>query len=104
MNDGGVLVLHNPRARLLGTTVLVWKVALTTVNTASAEYTLRGTMYSTDTAPPKALAWLEERAPRNMMPTPASSRQGLTLVHFSAHPKPFWSHLPVSPCLIDWEK
>ena len=28
-------------------------------------------------------------------------RQGLTLVHFSAQPKPFWSHLPVSPCLID---
>jgi len=28
--------------------------------------------------------------------------QGLTLVHFSAQPKPFWSHLPVSPCLIDW--
>jgi hypothetical protein len=24
-------------------------------------------------------------------------RQGLTLVHFSAQPKPFWSHLPVSP-------
>jgi hypothetical protein len=24
--------------------------------------------------------------------------QGLTLVHFSAQPKPFWSHLPVSPC------
>ena len=28
--------------------------------------------------------------------------QGLTLVHFSAQPKPFWSHLTVSPCLIDW--
>ena len=28
--------------------------------------------------------------------------QGLTLVHFSAQPKPFWSHLPTSPCLIDW--
>ena len=28
--------------------------------------------------------------------------QGLTLVHFSAQPKPFWSHLPVSPGLIDW--
>jgi hypothetical protein len=31
-------------------------------------------------------------------------RQGLTLVHFSAQPKPFRSHLPVSPCLIDWGK
>jgi len=30
--------------------------------------------------------------------------QGLTLVHFSAQPKPFWSHLPVSPCLINWGK
>jgi hypothetical protein len=30
--------------------------------------------------------------------------QGLTLVHFSAQPKPFWSYLPVSPCLIDWGK
>ena len=27
--------------------------------------------------------------------------QGLTLVHFSAQFKPFWSHLRVSPCLID---
>jgi len=31
-------------------------------------------------------------------------RQGLTLVHFSAQPQPFWSHLHVPPCLIDWEK
>ena len=31
-------------------------------------------------------------------------RQGLTLVHFSPQPKPFWSHLPVSPCLIDWRR
>ena len=29
-------------------------------------------------------------------------RRGLTLVHFSAQPEPFWSHFPVSPCLIDW--
>ena len=28
--------------------------------------------------------------------------QGLTLVHSSAQPKPFWSHLSVSPGLIDW--
>jgi len=28
----------------------------------------------------------------------------LTLVHFSAQPKSFWSHLHVSPCLIDWGK
>jgi hypothetical protein len=26
----------------------------------------------------------------------AGPYQGLTLVHFSAQPKPFWSHLPVS--------
>ena len=30
--------------------------------------------------------------------------QGLTHVHFIAQPKPFWSHLTVSPCLIDWGK
>ena len=35
---------------------------------------------------------------------PEEQRQGLTLVHFSAQPKPFWSHLPVSPCLIEWGK
>jgi len=29
--------------------------------------------------------------------------QGLTLVHFSAQPKPVWSLLPVSRCLIDRE-
>ena len=31
------------------------------------------------------------------------AKQGLTLVHFSPQPKPFWStsHLLVSPCLID---
>jgi len=28
--------------------------------------------------------------------------QGLTLVHFSAQPKPCWSHLRLFPCLIDW--
>jgi hypothetical protein len=27
--------------------------------------------------------------------------QEFTLVHISAQPKPFWSHLSVSPCLID---
>ena len=27
--------------------------------------------------------------------------QGPTLLHFSAQPKPFRSHLPVYPCLID---
>ena len=31
----------------------------------------------------------------------ATSAQGLTLVHFSAQPKPLWSHLSVSPYLID---
>jgi len=34
----------------------------------------------------------------------ASGGQGLTLVHFSAQPKPFWAHHPVSPCPIDWGK
>jgi len=30
-------------------------------------------------------------------------RQGLTLFHFTAQPKnPFWSHIPVTPCLIRW--
>jgi len=33
---------------------------------------------------------------------PLSVEQGLTLVHCSAQPKPFWSHLLVSSCLIDW--
>ena len=33
---------------------------------------------------------------------PQHNGQGLTLVHFSAQPNPFWSHLPVSPCLTDW--
>ena len=30
--------------------------------------------------------------------------QGLALVHFSAQPKPFWSHFSVSTCLIDWRE
>jgi len=30
--------------------------------------------------------------------------QGLILVHFSAQPKPCWSHLCLSPCLIEWGK
>jgi len=34
----------------------------------------------------------------------STSYQWLTLVHFSAQPKPFRSRLPVSPCLIDWGK
>jgi len=33
-----------------------------------------------------------------------AEHQGLTLVHFSFQPKPFESHPPVSPCLIDWRK
>jgi len=32
----------------------------------------------------------------------SASIQGLTLVHFSAQLKLFWSHLPVSSCLIYW--
>jgi hypothetical protein len=28
---------------------------------------------------------------------PLAVGQGLTLVHISARPKPFWTHLPVSP-------
>jgi len=35
---------------------------------------------------------------------PRAVRQGLTLVHFSAQPKPFWSPLHVSHGLIDWGK
>jgi hypothetical protein len=31
-------------------------------------------------------------------------RQGLTIVNCSAQSKPFGSHLPLSPCLIDWGK
>jgi len=27
---------------------------------------------------------------------------GASLVHISAQPKPSWTHLPVSPCLLDW--
>jgi len=32
----------------------------------------------------------------------AAYGQGLTVVHLSAQPEPFWSHLPVSRCLIVW--
>jgi len=32
----------------------------------------------------------------------AADGQGLTLVHISFQPKPSLSHLPVSPCLIDY--
>ena len=32
----------------------------------------------------------------------AEAGQGLTLVQFSAQPKPSWLHLRVSPSLIDW--
>jgi len=42
------------------------------------------------------------RAAGQRLGAAAGARQGLTLVHFSAQPKPFWSHLPVSPCLRDW--
>jgi len=34
----------------------------------------------------------------------SAARQGLTLVHFPAQPKLFWSHLPMFPCLMDWGK
>jgi len=33
----------------------------------------------------------------------ANSRQRLTLVHFSAQPEPCWSHVSLSPCLVNWE-
>ena len=39
-----------------------------------------------------------------LMRSASSCCQGLTLAHSSAQPKPFWSHLPESPCLIDWGK
>ena len=42
--------------------------------------------------------------PRHRHRVSTAENQGLTLVHFSAQPKPFWSHLPMSPCLIDWGK
>jgi hypothetical protein len=45
----------------------------------------------------QGLQWFISRAQRH-------ARQGLTLVHFSAQPQPFSSHLPVSPCLTDWRK
>jgi hypothetical protein len=43
---------------------------------------------------------------RTRVPAPraeGTAKQGLTLLHFSAQPKPLWStlHLTVSPCLID---
>jgi hypothetical protein len=57
------------------------------------------------------------QAPKSLPPTPLSSSvslatrnrysaasQGRTLVHFSAQAEPFRSHLPMSPCLIDWGK
>ena len=34
----------------------------------------------------------------------AAFMQGFTLVHISAQPKPCWSHLCLSLCLIDWGK
>ena len=41
-------------------------------------------------------------APNPRSSTLGAAHQRLTLVHFSAQPEPFWSHLPVFPCLIDW--
>jgi hypothetical protein len=41
---------------------------------------------------------------QNTMFTRQFRGQGHTLVHFSAQPKPFWSHLPVVPCLINWRE
>jgi len=35
-------------------------------------------------------------------PVLSAADQGLTLVHFPAQPRPFFSYLPMSPCLIDW--
>ena len=40
----------------------------------------------------------------DVAPSEAAASQGLTLVHFSAQRKPFWSHLLASPCLLDWGK
>jgi hypothetical protein len=50
--------------------------------------------------PPPPLSLSPPVAP--LSPSPSPSPQGLTLVQFSAQPKPFRSHLPVSPCLTDW--
>jgi hypothetical protein len=49
-----------------------------------------------------ALALAREVDAHALLALPA--QQGLTLVHFSAQPKPFLSHLLLSPCLIDWGK
>jgi len=51
--------------------------------------------------PPNNMSCSGEMAEQSRRNT---AEQGLTFVHFSAQPKPFWSHLPVSPCLIDWGK
>jgi len=40
--------------------------------------------------------------PRTGTARRCTPRQGLTLVPFSAQPKPLWLHLSVSPSLIDW--
>jgi hypothetical protein len=40
--------------------------------------------------------------PPHWVPVEMMWEAGSTIVHFSAQPKPFWSRLPVSPCLIDW--
>jgi len=45
---------------------------------------------------------VDERKPLPSSAYSVPSSQGLTLVLFSTQPKPFWSHLPVSPCLIEW--
>jgi hypothetical protein len=50
--------------------------------------------------PRGSTAWLMSSSRPSVSGTAAD--QGLTLVHFSAQPKPLWSHLPVSPCVIDW--
>ena len=44
-------------------------------------------------------------APLKIVLHPAGPRQGF-LHSSTSHspPEPFWSHLPVSPCLIDWGK
>ena len=51
-----------------------------------------------------ALAVVGVRSPRGVALGSMPLKQGLTLVHFSAQPKPCWSHLSLSTCLIDWGK
>jgi len=57
--------------------------------------------YNLAAATASAFREMQEAMSKELASGSRHERQGLTHVHFSAQPKPFWSHLPVSPCLID---